>query len=142
MDNFINRAIFAMVFLWLGLHGIGFGMIANGGNHPRNPVWRILSGLYDVEIWLLKTILIGALCWFLILIVHFIFSEQPQKEGPKNIASSEEKHFSVNENPSKSIVAATKAETEIPKPKVTQPTPREKSPEELKAEAIKQLTRG
>ena len=142
MDNFINRAIFASVFLWLGLHGIGLGMIANGGNYPSNPVWRMLSGLYDAEIWLLKAIVIGSLCWIFILIVHSIFSEPPQKEESKDINPSKEKHFHVTEKTSAPLAATTKIETEISKPEITMPLQKEKSPEELKQKAIKQLTRG
>lgn len=142
MDNFINRAIFASVFLWLGLHGIGLGMIANGGNHPRNPIWRMLSSLFEAEMWLLKAVIIAALCWFVILIVHFIFSEESQKEESKDISLREGKYFSVNEKPSAPIATTTKIEIETDKPEITIPLPKEKSPEELKREAIKQLTRG
>lgn len=143
MDYFIKRAIFAFGLFWLGLHVIGLSIVQNNGDVPSNPTWHIFYTLFMIELWILKAVLLFALCSFLIMIVGAIREIQQEKASAVDIKSVEEKHFPTIEKPPEKEKIDTNILTQKHKPEITLPTtPLEKTPEELKLEAIKQITRG
>lgn len=150
MDNLFKRGALAFGFFWLGLHMIGLAMIDNGSNRPWNPTWRFISAIFAIEYYLGITVIIAILCIFILSLIEIFTEKKTEKLMSENINLEATKHFSDKPKTETKETKDTFPEMEKPvvktprpqKPKEEVQKPIEKSPEELKAEAIRQLTKG
>lgn len=73
MNDFPTRILVSVGIFVAGLHGIALGMISNGSNDPRNPVWRFLTAVFAVEVFVLKFVLcVVALIFLIWAVIHLV----------------------------------------------------------------------
>lgn len=158
IDSVFKRAIFSFAFFWIGIHAVGFGMAENGFDHPRNPVWAALSGLFQAEVIILR----GLFCCGVVSGVIFIAAKiyqtalTPEKTAADindsganhNLEKSQAEKLEPgaiklakqNHQPQDSPPSATAVEIQIEQ--VQEPPKAPPTPGALKHKAIDQILRG
>lgn len=122
-------------------------MIENGSNDPRNPIWKFLMSLWDIEVLVVQLVLGLVLAFGVVYVIHGFYDnykenlrrleKEKEDEKRREIAIQEEierQKLKVKEDEGRALTS-------------TQANPRvmpviEKSPEELKKRAIEQILRG
>lgn len=154
VDNLFKRMAFAFVFFWLGIHGVGLGLKWNGFDSPWNPAWRLLSGIFQAEIFMLTILFWMGVVAASIAGIGLVFRcFKPASRDTIDIQTLQPRHkvewpepsfresgaINSNEDDSTSTVIVTD-----PKPVMIPPKPEiiASTAEEKKREAIKQIIRG
>ena len=157
MQNIGMRFLIAVLFVWIGINLVAYGMTENGTASNQNPVWRMMKGFLDFEWEIGKGILylagFGLVIFIIMLIVTSVTKEPSDAKivTPRYKSESFKSSVSVpqaqnstdrspilkDENPpvQKSYLISTSVlPEEFPEPK-----PRALTPDELKKKAIKQI---
>lgn len=157
MEDFFKRLAAAIIFFALGMHGIGYGMMANGGAHRSNPVWRLMQEYYDFEWGVVRFILIvaGIAGGLFALMVAFT-SIKDCAEAARVRSEEEEKRQRIKKFELERIKSQT-GRGEWPRsqahgaqllpataqtPVAPAPVPKKLTPDELRQRAIAQFTKG
>ena len=146
MDDLVKRAVHAALFFWLGLHGIGLGLVSIGADNSRNPIWRYLITFFEVEAWVAMAVLgIGV-----IVAVVFLFkllNREKSDRSPGPIDYMVEPSMTKGPIPVRTALD-TAMNLPLSNPTAAHPKSIEvhekpkQSPEELKRKAISQILRG
>ena len=143
MGELEKRTLGASIFMWLGLHGCGLGLLLNGYASPRNPVWCLLSGLFRLEIIALEIAAVVVLAAVAYCLVTFLVraSAKPEKSPLPEPAPKVDTNPLPECQPTPKALAEKPAEAVKPEP-LPEPKPPEPTAEELKQKAIEQILRG
>lgn len=158
IDSVWKRAIFSVMFFWIGIHAVGFGMTENGFDHPRNPVWAALSEIFQAEIMILHCLFwCGVAVGAIFVVSQLCRMAFAQEKITADINNPEKSHNTGQAQTEKFKSAATKLEkqnhqpadsapSDVPianqaaqKPEPPKPPP---DPGALKQKAIDQILRG
>ena len=147
----------SVAFFVVGFNFVGFGMIENGSNTRRNPVWGFVGGVMDLELYVLKVFLwvvagVGAL----IIVGKVVSIVIEALNGTREEREARRISYESNRREASSTKRTKAIGAQFPEPKPAplfsyevpdsvralpepKPVPRAPTPEELKEKAIKQI---